>query len=257
MAIALLLPALCLAACAQRTGALESPLLLLLGVLVAVGALLLGALANFVFLSGVSLLLTLMAIVTQQQLLPLGGAPAAAPATLLVLELGLLVLLGFSVNQLACQLRGQRDELTGLDLRDAETGTLRSAFFQARLVALLEGLRGRGAGVFAVVFDLSGATPPLLHEAGALLLESVRRDDLAGRLSGCRFAVAGPVDATDGPRLARRLTRTLLELGLPDIRTGYAHRLIGNEADPVWEAAELLADAGDALTDAQVGFAAA
>lgn len=242
MAAALLLLAAALIVCMQRTGGLFSPLVLLLGVLVTVSALLLSPMANFFAISGVCLLQTLAVIAT---------APSPAPSTLLLIELGFLGLAGFVVNALAGHLRVQQTELASRDLRDPQTGTLRRSFFHARLVGLLEDARERGSGVGLILLDV--ARDELIHQAGDLLLETVRGDDLAGRVGASLFAVALVTKQEDAvPRIARRLVESL---GSDDVRAAFAYTE-HPEGEPVECAAKLCAKAEEKLQAEAVGFAA-
>ncbi|MHC4134657.1 MAG: GGDEF domain-containing protein [Planctomycetota bacterium] len=248
MAAALLLLAAALILCMQRTGGLFSPLVLLLGVLVTVSALLLSPLANLFAISGVCLLETLAVTATAQGHLPPGLAPPAAPSTLLLIELGFLGLAGFVVNALAWHLRVQQTELACRDLRDPETGTLRRSFFHARLVGLLEDARERGSGVGLILLDVPRAE--LLHQAGDLLLETVRGDDLAGRVGTSLFAVALVTKKAHAvPRIARRL---VARLGSEDVRAAFAYTE-RPEGEPVECASKLCADAERKL-HAESGF---
>ncbi|MHC4819225.1 MAG: GGDEF domain-containing protein, partial [Planctomycetota bacterium] len=246
MAAALLLLAAALIVCMQRTGGLYSPLVLLLGVLVTVSALLLSPVANFFAISGVCLLQTLAVTATAPQPLP-----PAAPSTLLLIELGFLGLAGFVVNALAGHLRMQQTELASRDLRDPQTGTLRRSFFHARLVGLLEDARERGAGVGLILLDV--ARTELVLKAGDLLLETVRGDDLAGRVGTSLFAVALVTKQDDAvPRIARRLVE---RLGNDDVRAAFAYTE-RPEGEPVECAAKLCAEAEEKLQAEAVGFAA-
>ncbi|MHC4971596.1 MAG: GGDEF domain-containing protein [Planctomycetota bacterium] len=247
MAAALLLLAAALIVCMQRTGGLFSPLVLLLGVLVTVSALLLSPVANFFSISGVCLLQTLAVTATA----PGHATGPAAPSTLLLIELGFLGLVGFVVNALAGHLRVQQTELASRDLRDPQTGTLRRSFFHARLVGLLEDSRERGAGVGLILLDV--ARTELIHQAGDLLLETVRGDDLAGRVGTSLFAVALVTKQEDAvPRIARRLVE---RLGSDDVRAAFAYTE-RPEGEPVECAAKLCEEAEEKLQAEAVGFAA-
>ena len=244
---ALLLLAAALILCMHRTGGLLSPLVLLLGVLVTVSALLLTPLANFFAIAGVCLLATLSVTGATQG--HLGAAPPPAPSTLLLIELGFLGLVGFVINALACHLRVQQTELACRDLRDPETGTLRRSFFHARLVGLLEDARERNSGVGLILLDVPRAD--LRHEAGDLLLETVRGDDLAGRVGTSLFAVALVTrQAHAVPRVARRLVE---RLGAEDVRAAFAYTE-RPEGEPVQCASQLCADAEEKLQAETVGF---
>ena len=248
MAAALLVLAAALIVCAQRTGGLFSPLVLLIGVLVTASALLLSPLANFFAISGVCLLQTLSVTATTQGHLAPGTSPPAAPSTLLLIELGFLGLAGFVVNALAWHLRAQQTELAGRDLRDPETGTLRRSFFHARLVGLLEDARERGSGVGLILLDVPRAE--LLHETGELLLETVRGDDLAGRVGTSLFAVAIVTKQPDAaPRVARRL---VARLGSEDVRASYAYAK-RPEGDAM-ECASKLCEEAERKLHAESGF---
>jgi GGDEF domain-containing protein len=249
MATALLVLGAALIVCAQRTGGLYSPLVLLLGVLVTASALLLSPVANFFAISGICLLQTVSVTATAQGHLPPGMAPPAAPSTLLLIELGFLGLAGFVVNALAWHLRVQQSELAGRDLRDPETGTLRRSFFHARLVGLLEDAREHGSGVGLILLDVP--RPELLHHAGELLLETVRGDDLAGRVGTSLFAVAIVTKKEDAaPRVARRLVE---RLGGEDVRAAFAYTA-RPEGEPVECASKLCADAERKLEAETAGF---
>ena len=248
MATALLVLAAALIVCTQRTGGLYSPLVLLLGVLVTASALLLSPLANFFAVSGVCLLQTLAVIATAQGHLPPGMSPPTAPSTLLLIELGFLGLAGFVVNALAWHLRVQQNELAGRDLRDPETGTLRRSFFHARLVGLIEDARERGNGVGLILLDVPRAE--MLHHAGELLLETVRGDDLAGRVGTSLFAVAIVTKKDDAAaRVARRL---VARMGSEDVRAAFAYTA-RPEGDPVECASKLCAEAERKL-EVESGF---
>ncbi|MHC4548907.1 MAG: GGDEF domain-containing protein [Planctomycetota bacterium] len=258
MAAALLVLAAALIVCIQRTGGLESPLVLLLGILVAAGALTLSPLANFFTLSGVCLLHTVAVIATAEGLVPAGLETDAAPvrSTLLLIELGFLGLVGFVVNALAWHLRVQQEELACRDLRDPETGTLRRSFFHARLVGLLEDLHGCHKGVGLILLDLGDAE--LLRETGDLLLETVRGDDLAGRVGTHLFAAAIVTKSEEaGPRVARRLVERLGALGAEDVVAGVAYADAEAVAGDAIECArDLCAQAEERLQTERVGFAA-
>lgn len=244
MAAALLVLAAALILCMQRTGGLYSPLVLLLGVLVTVSALVLSPVANFCAISGICLLQTLAVTATGPDWLKGPGAPS----TLLLIELGLLGLAGFVVNALAIHLRLQQTELAGRDLRDPQTGTLRRSFFHARLVGLLEDARARGSGVGLILLDVR--SPELIHQAGDLLLDTVRGDDLAGRVGTTLFAVAIVTKQEDAvPGVARRLVS---RLGSGEARAAFAHAA-RPEGDPVECAETLFADAERKL-HAESGF---
>jgi GGDEF domain-containing protein len=221
MASCLLAPAAALVLAMQRTGLLESPFVLLLAALVAAAALALAPLPNFLLLSGVSLLGTVAVVATAEGVLPATGPDA--PVSLLVVELGLLGLLGYVVNGLAWQLRAQQEELVAVGHRDRSTGALRDSSFRARLAGFLEQARGGGEGVALLLFDLPGGEE-LLAEAAIVLHEVVRGSDLAGRVGDARLAVAVKLpSAAAGPRLAARLAARLRDLGVPDLRVGAAY----------------------------------
>lgn len=244
MAAALLLLGAALIVCMQRTGGLYSPLVLLLGVLVTVSALVLSPVANFFAISGICLLQTLAVTATGPGWLKGPGAPS----TLLLIELGFLGLAGFVVNALAGHLRLQQTELAGRDLRDPQTGTLRRSFFHARLVGLLEDARARGSGVGLILLDVR--SPERIHPAGELLLDTVRGDDLAGRVGTTLFAVAIVTKQEDAvPRVARRLVS---RLGGGEVRAAFTHTA-RPEGDPVERAGELCAEAERKL-HAESGF---
>lgn len=229
MAGCLLAPAASLALAMQRTGLLESPFVLLLAALVAAAALALAPLPNFLFLSGVCLVGTFAVVATADGLLPAAGPEA--PVSLLVIELGLLGILGYVVNGLAWQLRAQQEELVAVGHRDRSTGALRDSSFRARLAGFLEQARGGGEGVALLLFDLPGGEG-LLAEAAIVLHEAVRGSDLAGRVGDARLAVAVRLpSASAGPRLAARLASRLRSLGVPDLRVGAAF-VSANEVTP-------------------------
>jgi len=256
MAAVLLALTVLLVACIHRTGGLQSPLVVLLGALVAAGAVLLSPVALFFLLGAACLLLTLMVVATAEGRLP-GEAPPA-PVSLLLIELGLIGLAGFVGSALAGRLRALEDELACRELRDPGTGTLRRSFFHSRLVALLENLRGGRAGVSLLLFDLGAVDERLLTEAGEILQAGVRGDDLAGRVGPARFAVTLlAADPETGPHVARRLVAELQRLGTAEVCAGVAHldaAAIGPDA--VACARDLLAAARTSLDAERVGFAA-
>jgi len=237
MAAALALLAVAIEICAARTGGLASPVVVVLGALVATAALSLAPLVNFAFLSVVCL---------QHVLLAMRGD---GPVSVLVVELGLLLLLGHLVNRLAWHLRAQLAELSARDLRDAETGVLRGPLFHARLVARLEGAPESGMALLL----LEAGDAARLVEAGAALLENVREADLLGRVGRTRFAVASACRREHAPAVARRLQRALAQAGC-DARAGYAHALPGQ--DPLETARNLVERAEAALDAERIGSAA-
>lgn len=249
MAASLLLPAAALALAMQRTGLLQSPFVLLLGALVAAAALALAPLPNFLLLSGVCLLETFTVVATAQGLLP--AADAEAPFALLLIEAGLLGLLGYIVNGLAWHLRAQQEELVAVGHRDRSTGALRDSSFRARLAGFLEQAKSGGDGVALLLFDLPGGEA-LLAEAAIVLHEAVRGTDLAGRVGDARLAAAVRLpSAAAGPRLAARLASRLRALGVRDLRVGAAY-LAATEVTPdgagaalrLWTEAERVLAAG-------------
>jgi len=259
----LLLAAL-LITCIQRTGGLYSPLMILLAVLVAAAALELAPVANFLHLSGICLLTTFMVVATAEGLVPQSALAASmatgapAPFVLLLIELGMVGLVGFSLNSLSLRMREQREELACRELLDPDTGTLRQSFFKARLVGLLGSLRTRGVSLVMLDLGLGRTDERMLAEAGALLQEIVRGEDLAGRVGPTHFAAALVTGAADtGERVARRLVAELCRAGCADIRAGVA-RVEAHEIgdDPVESASDLLAAAEAKLNAERVGFAA-
>lgn len=244
MAAALLLLGAGLIVCMQRTGGLYSPLVLLLGVLVTVSALVLAPVANFFAIAGICLLQTLAVTVTA----PGWMAGPGAPSTLLLIELGFLGLAGFVVNALAGYLRLQQTELAGRDLRDPQTGTLRRSFFHARLVGLVEDARERGSGIGLILLDVH--SPELIPQAGEVLLDTVRGDDLAGRVGTALFAVAIVTKREDAvPGVARRLVS---RLGGGEVRAAFTYTA-QPEGDPLECAGGLCAEAERKL-QAESGF---
>jgi len=229
MAICLLAPTAALVLAMQRTGLVESPFVLLLGALVAASALALAPLPNFLLLSGICLIETVAVVATAEGILPPAGPEA--PAALLVIEVGLLGLLGYVVNGLAWQLRAQQEEMVAIGHRDRSTGALRDSSFRARLAGFLEHARGSGEGVALLLFELPGGEG-LLAEAAIVLHEAVRGSDLAGRVGDARLAVAVRLPAAGaGPRLAARLASRLRAAGVRDVRIGAAY-LSASEVTP-------------------------
>lgn len=257
MTLALLLLAAVLTVCIQRTGGLLSPLVLLLGTVAVTGALTLTPLAHFQLISGICMLCTLMVIGTTEGVFPADPAPVgfAAPFTLLVVELGLVALVGFLVNYLAWRLREQQAELTLRDIRDAQTGALRRSFFHAGLVALLDQAREGGAeGVTLLVVDLGDVGDEAIHEAGAILRDSIRGDDVVGRVAHARFAVAMATMRHEG---ARRLLDRLRPLNR-ELEAGVAQLAVADlKRDTVESARKLYAEAEEKIRKVESGFAIA
>ncbi|MFI5402654.1 MAG: hypothetical protein ACHQ1G_06930, partial [Planctomycetota bacterium] len=200
-------------------------------------------------LSGVALIQTFVVIATAEGIRPATGLET--PVALLGIELGLLGLLGYVVNGLACQLRAQQEELVAVGHRDRSTGALRDSSFRARLAGFLEQARGSGEGVALLLFDLPGGEA-LLAEAAVVLHEGVRGSDLAGRVGDARLAAAVRLPAAAaGPKLAARLAGRLRALGIRDLRVGAAF-LAGSEVTPdgagaafrLWTEAERVLSAG-------------
>lgn len=231
MAAAVLVLAGAATLCMLPTGGVRSPLVLLLATVVGLGGLTLAPLGGFLAMSGISLLLGIVAI----------SDPQGPPVRDLVVQLGLLGLFGFVVNLLACRLREQRAELVGLAMRDPLSGALRSSFFRARLVALVEDAKRRERGVDVVLLDLGTAAADRLRDAGAAVLDAVRADDLVGRVGETALAVALETDGpTLGPRVAERLARKLRPIAEPRVAHARAAEPSG---DPIDVARALLAEA--------------
>jgi GGDEF domain-containing protein len=240
----------------QRTGLLLSPFALLLGALVASAALSLAPLPNFLLLAGICLVETLAVVATAQGLLP-GAAGSAAPFALLVVQAGLLGLLGYVVNSLAWQLRAQQEELAAAGARDPGTGALHDGPFRARLAGHIEEARDTGEGVALLLFDLPGGED-LLAEAAAVLHEDLRGTDIAGRVAGGRLAAAVRLPSVAaGPRVAARLAARLRAIGVRDPRVGAAFLGANDIAgDPAEAARRLWTEAERVLEAAQAGSTA-
>jgi GGDEF domain-containing protein len=251
MAVALLVLAATLVLAMQRTGLLQSPLVLLLGALVAGAALALAPLPNFLFLAGVCMLQTLAVVATADGSLPHAPGAESAPFALLLIEAGLLGLFGYVTNGLAWHLRAQQEELAAVGARDPGTGALHLDLFRARLAALLDEARGGEEGVAFLLFELPGGER-FVAEAASVLQEEVRGTDLAGRVGEARLAAALRLpSAGAGPRVAARLASRLRALGVRDLRVGAAFlgpREIPQDASDaarrVWSAAESVLAAG-------------
>lgn len=97
MALAFLAAALALEVCVSRTGGMTSPVVLLVGAVIVAGSLTLAPTAYLLLAAGIGFLHTLGAIAAAEGLL---AAEAAQPASfsLLIVELGLLMLPGFALN---------------------------------------------------------------------------------------------------------------------------------------------------------------
>jgi len=97
MALAFLTATLALELCMSRTGGMTSPVVLLVGGVAVAGALTLAPVAYFLLAAGIGFLHTLGAVAAAEGLLV---ADAAQPASfsLLIVELGLLLLPGFALH---------------------------------------------------------------------------------------------------------------------------------------------------------------
>jgi GGDEF domain-containing protein len=220
--------------CMVPTGGGRSPLVLVLATVVGVAGLTLSPLGNLVAMSALCLLHSSAAL----------AHPSAPHARDLLVQLGLLGLMGFVVNLLACRLREQRAELFGLAMRDPLTGALRRSFFRARLVALLEDAQRDGRGVSLVLLDL-GSGP--VEEAGDALRDAVRGDDLVGRVGERTFAVAAAAPGARGPAIAERVAKRMRPIA--ESRIGLA-QLVTVEGDPIALAGRLFSEAEAALEPA-------
>jgi len=238
-----------LAVAIQITGGFASPLVVLLGGLMATAALLLAPVSNFLFASGAILVLTTSAMAAGEGWLP--GAAAATPLAHLAGVYGFLGVISFLSQTLAADLRELEQELLCRDIRDPETGLVRRSLFHARLVGLLERQRGAEEGVGVIALECA-TDPERFARAAAVVMDTLRADDVVGREEGFRIVAAIPcANAGLLPRIAERMRKTLAGIDIDALYIGMA--FVEGEAigeDPVACAQTLWHEAATGLAEA-------
>lgn len=153
-------------------------------------------------------------------------------ATLPVIALHSLAV-GFASYRLIRTVARQNLQLKELRQRDAQTGLYARAHWQEQAQAVLEGARRSDRPAWLLMIDIDHFKPindvhghtvgdEAIRVVGAVIAESVREGDCAGRYGGDEFAVVcSETDEAQAQAIAQRIRERIAALrlaGLPELR---------------------------------------